>query len=596
MTKIFAGAGCALLFAALLMASDDPTRVWSQPTPPSREALDRLNLQQDWAVYVPMDGRRDGFASIQVAGNQLLVQTRSGMISILEADNGGRAKWRARIGRLYQAGLSPTFNAKSVFVTDNGNLYALDRDNGLLQWEHNLSVVLSAPPAVDDSRTFLNTVQARVLTLRLPAVSVVEPPTPAPSAGDEKKDDKTDKKDDNGVKKEEKEEKKDNSEEKKDDKPAANDKVRADEKPPADDKGKGDEKPAAGDKPKVDEKPAASKVAAPAEDQPYIGAKGYGDDVRAFFAWDYSTNERVENKALMGKSVILLAIPNGTYIGLPKQSSDAFGGNQEVYRYAGESAFSAPPSQSEDAAFLSTQDAHLYAVKIDSGEVLWRYVPGRPIRRSPVPVDVDSGGTVERDLYISATGKGLARLNRDTGEALWSIRGSDFNADADHLLAVNPKFVYATDGGGRMLVLDRKNGRELSSYNVRDFVFPVINGATDRIYLASNDGLIVCLHDKDYVQPLVYHKEAPRPTGEKPLKERIQEATDKLAMPISEAEAPAPVTFKAYRDRIALQYGLKIFPPSVQIFKDSKLPPPDDQMVSPPRVDRKPWARPLERS
>ena len=84
-----------VLFATLLMATDDPTRISSHPAPPSQQALDRLNLQQEWAVYVPMDGRRDSFASIQVDGNQLIVQTRSGMISILQADNGGRAKWRA---------------------------------------------------------------------------------------------------------------------------------------------------------------------------------------------------------------------------------------------------------------------------------------------------------------------------------------------------------------------------------------------------------------------------------------------------------------------------------------------------------------------
>jgi outer membrane protein assembly factor BamB len=552
MSKIYAGAGCALLFAAVLMASDDPTRIWSQPSTPSREAMDRLNLQQDWAVYVPMDGRKDGFASIQVAGNQLIVQTRSGMITILESDNGGRAKWRARTGRLYQGALPPAWNAKSVLTTDNGNLYALDRETGTLQWQHNLSVVLSAPPAVDDTQTYLNTVQARVLTLHLPAVSITETATPEPAAGEEKKEDKTEKKEDNGEKKEDNAEKKEEKAEKK------------------------------------EEAPTKTETVAPKGQSGNTPAKAYAEDVRAFFAWDYSTNERVEYKALVGKTSIFLAIPNGTYLGLPKKSGDANGGNQEGYRYIGDSPFTAAPSQSEDSAYLATQDAHLYAIGIDSGKLLWRYVSGRAVRRSPVAVDVSDGPAVDRDLYVTAEGSGLARLNRDTGEPLWNVRQSDYNSDADRLLAVNPKFVYATDGGGRMLVLDRKNGRQLSRYDIRDFVFPVVNGATDRIYLASNNGLIVCLHDKDYAQALLYHKEAPKLLAEKPLKERIQEVTDKLAMPISEPEAPNPITFKAYRTRIALQYGLTIFPPSDKIFKDNKLAPPDEVMVTPPKVDKKP--------
>ncbi len=549
MSKMFAGAGCALLFAALLMASDDPTRIWSQPAPPSREALDRLNLQQEWAVYVPMDGRRDGFASIQVIGNQLIVQTRSGLVSILDSDNGGRAKWRARTGRVYQSELTPAFNTKSIFTTDNGNLFALDRETGTLQWQHNLSVILSAPPAADDSQAYLNTVQARILTLHLPVVSVTEAAAPPPAAGEEKKEATTDKKEENAEKKEE-----------------------------------------MADIPvKKVEKPEKKESSAPLLGQPgYTPAKAYAEDVRAFFAWDYSTFERVEYKALVGKNSILTALPGGIYLGLPKKSTDPFGGNQEIYRSSGDSPFTATPSQSEDAAYLATQDAHLYAVEIDSGKVLWRYVPGRAIRRSPVAVDIGEGSTVDRDLYVSAEQKGLARLNRDTGEPDWNLRNTDFNAEADRFMAVNPKFVYATDGGGRMLILDRKNGRQLSRYDIRDFVFPVVNGASDRIYLAANNGLIVCLRDKDYAQPLLYRKEAPKVLAEKPLKERIQEVTNLLATLISEPEAPSPVTFKAYRTRIALQYGLKIFPPSDRIFKDSKLPPPDEQMVTPPKVDKKP--------
>ena len=549
MRKHFAGAGCALLFAAFLMASDDPTRIWSQPSPPSREALDRLNLQEDWAVYVPMDGRRDGFASIQVVGNQLVIQTRSGMITLLDSANGGRAKWRTRTGRLYQGALPPAINAKSILTTDNGNLYALDRETGILQWEHSLSVVLSAPPAVDDTQTYLNTVQARVLTLHLPSVSITEGAAPKPSAGEDKIEEKTEKKGDAGEKKEENADKKEE---------------------------------------KKEEKPVKKETVAPVGQLAYTHAKVVAEDVRAFFAWDYSTNERVEYKALASKNTVLMAIPNGTYLGLPKVSGDPFGGNQEIYRYIGDSPFTAIPSQSNDAAFLATQDAHLYAVEIDTGRVLWRYIPGRPIRRSPLAVDVSDGPAVDRDLYVTAEGKGLARLNRDTGEPLWNIRQTDFNPEADRILAVNPKFVYATDGGGRMLVLDRKNGRQLSRYDVRDYVFPVVNEETDRIYLAANNGLIVCLHDKDYPQALLYHKETPKPPAEKPLQERIQELTDKLAKPISEPEAASPMTFKAYRTRMALQYGLNIFPPQVKVFKDSKLPSPDEMMVTPPKVDKKP--------
>ncbi len=256
------------------------------------------------------------------------------------------------------------------------------------------------------------------------------------------------------------------------------------------------------------------------------------EDVRPLIAFDFDTNLRVENKAVLSRDTIFLAIPNGSYLGVPK-IGDASLGNTELYRYVGDSRYSAERGYSDTAAYLPTEDSHLYAVAIDTGKVLWRYIPGRPILRRPIAVDVDNGGVVEKDLYITAAGKGMARLNRDTGEPLWKISHDDYSPEADRFLAVNPKFVYVTDGAGGLLILDRKNGAVLSRYDIRDYAFPIVNADTDRIYLAANNGLIVCLHDKDYAQPLGYRKIVAAPVG-KSLKERIQEVKDTLAKPITD--------------------------------------------------------------
>ena len=270
-----------------------------------------------------------------------------------------------------------------------------------------------------------------------------------------------------------------------------------------------------------------------------------------------------------------------------RKGANSVESNAELYLYRGDSPFSTPPGHSNDTAYLATEDAHVYAVGIDSGKVLWRYISGTRLTRAPIAVDVADGGAVEKDLYVTAEGKGLGRLNRDTGEPLWNIRQQDYSPDADRILAVNPKFVYAADRVGRLLILDRKNGTPLSRYDVHDFVFPVVNTETDRIYLAANDGLIVCLHDKDYPLSLQYKKAAAAPPAEKPLKERIQELTDKLAKPISEPAAPAAIPFKTYQDDLSKKYGLKMFV-SEKAFKELMVPSPSDQMVTPAKVDNKP--------
>jgi hypothetical protein len=123
------------------------------------------------------------------------------------------------------------------------------------------------------------------------------------------------------------------------------------------------------------------------------------------------------------------------------------------------------------------------------GKVTWHYVSGTPILRKPEVND--------EDVFIAPKRPNLARVNRETGERIWT------NQKADRFIAANKKFVYAADPNGRLLVLDKRYGTVLSTLDTRDFVVPVSNELTDRIYLAANNGLLVCLHDKEYPKPLV---------------------------------------------------------------------------------------------
>ena len=127
---------------------------------------------------------------------------------------------------------------------------------------------------------------------------------------------------------------------------------------------------------------------------------------------------------------------------------------------------------------------------------------------------------------------------------------------------------------------------------MHDYVFPVVNGDTDRIYLAANDGLIVCLHDKEYPASLQY-KKAFRPPTEKTLEERIRELKAKLAKPITAPEASAPIRFKTYVADVSKNYGVKMFV-SQKAFKDGMVPLPDDQMVKPAAVDNKPLGEAIQ--
>jgi outer membrane protein assembly factor BamB len=166
----------------------------------------------------------------------------------------------------------------------------------------------------------------------------------------------------------------------------------------------------------------------------------------------------------------------------------------ELYSFDASATISAPMAQHGDIAYMACEDLRVYALDMDSGQISWRYVVGSPVIRRPRVLD--------EDVFVSTVGSGIYRLDRRTGQLLWRAES------ASRFIAANPKFVYAGNPYGRFMILDRQRGTTLSTYEgFRDFLVPLANDLTDRIYLASQDGHLLCLHDRDYPEPLLVRKE-----------------------------------------------------------------------------------------
>jgi hypothetical protein len=110
---------------------------------------------------------------------------------------------------------------------------------------------------------------------------------------------------------------------------------------------------------------------------------------------------------------------------------------------------------------------------------------------------------------------GLIRLKHGSLDAMWNERLPDGrarprpNSDVVKVLSVSPNYVYALDRRGRLLVIDAVRGSTLSSFDVSAFSVPVTNEMNDRVYLAANSGLLLCLHDRNRVKPELLRKPPP---------------------------------------------------------------------------------------
>ena len=139
-------------------------------------------------------------------------------------------------------------------------------------------------------------------------------------------------------------------------------------------------------------------------------------------------------------------------------------------------------------AYIGSEDYTLYAMTMTNQHLAWRFLASAPILVKPEVTD--------RDVFVSGHRKGLYRVERDTGRALW------LNKQADRFLSTNQKYVYALDRTGNLLVIDYARGTTLGQYDMRDWIIPVPNELTDRFYLASHDGQIICLRNRSEIAPL----------------------------------------------------------------------------------------------
>jgi outer membrane protein assembly factor BamB len=443
-------AGLVLLLGTAALAQVHRSTIYSRPDVPPDEALRRLNLKKGWARYITMEGRRDGFLSIQVAGKDLLVQTRAGLVVRLDAET-GRAHWRQRVGRPFQGGQGLAFNKRSVYAVNGTDLYSLSRETGTQRWRFKLPGGSSALPVADERHLYLSTAAGRIYCYYLPSTDVLAPRT---TEG---------------------------------------------------------------------------------------GEEVVEEEAQPTPRWSLRTTISLELPPLLTQHRLLVPSPSGEVRLLEKAALE----NTREEDLSLRGRIEVPAGQFGDVAYIASSDGFLYALAIDAGKLYWRYTAGDAIQRQPVALG--------EDVYVTLRRGGLTRISRvditdpvsrrafEAGQEMWR------NAEADRFVAANPKFVYADDRSGRLLVLDRKRGTKLSMLNTRDFRFPVVNTVTDRLYLAANDGLIVCLHDRDH----------PRPCNHRLKEEQADPLKKKLATLVTDAGGKTG-QLRAVLDGLEKKYQLKI--------------------------------------
>jgi outer membrane protein assembly factor BamB len=495
---------------------------------PSVSALDRLNLRTEWSLQLPMEINRDAIMQAQTIDEQLFVQTRTGLFFAIDSRT-GQIQWQKQLGNGGYSVMHPAAaNQRLVFVTHVTKLYAFHRYTGNVEFEIDLGSGPTAGLAADDTGVYCvlgmrsgNSAAHRITVYNLlnpipvpsqQRVGPIDPQRPWIKDAYGSPVDEVMKRYAPGTH------------------PAHGGEqipaIRPYSHSNAEPTGgyTGSRTPSLSPLPRItppytltNENYTPSLNALPSLRQPYhlrtesskyiqstpsigtippsVAAALALTDLRPKpiqppIRWEYGLGGRIEYPPLLTQRRV--------WVFLSPQHAYAFNKKDRTLELTDRLVdnITAAPVLAEDTIYIPTANA-LLAVNgqlggTDSGlELLWRTpIPGRN-NHSPF--------VTSKYVFASGDETGVICLDRRSGQVLWQS-----DKDIDTVFAANEEFVYTRDRAGNLLVFEagrptdpfRQRSLPLAELEVRDYNLVITNTVSDRIYLATKGGTIICMRDK----------------------------------------------------------------------------------------------------
>jgi hypothetical protein len=167
-----------------------------------------------------------------------------------------------------------------------------------------------------------------------------------------------------------------------------------------------------------------------------------------------------------------------------------------------------------DRLVIASTDGYVTAINEQTGALQWDFSTGFDLYQTPIcQADQTYAVTRRNELFcVSST----------DGTELWMA------PRVEQVLACGKERVYVRGTGGRLEALDKHTGKRLASLDAPAYSVAYHNPLTDRIYLLTNDGGLLCLREIDAYYPAIYRplpapeedRQAPttseQPSGDEP--------------------------------------------------------------------------------
>jgi outer membrane protein assembly factor BamB len=526
----------AFCLAVGAIASAQSGGVNSRAMPPDAATIGRLNLKTEWTVNLPIDGKKDPITTIQTLEDQLFVQTRTGRVVAIDAIT-GRVQWQAQLGN---GGFTNTYpiatNSQYAFVSNVTSVYSFHRYTGVVEFAMDLAAPASAGMTADELSVYCvvgvpvgNSGAQRIAVYKLPRPIIIKE-TPKGIAMDPSGKPIRDPKQVNPV---------DNLITRY----APESEARSNQPESIATRSKAADAPSGGfsasrtpsfnSMPKVTPPYTIENYSisesinmVPSLRQPYrlrddyqrniqqtpsigtippsVGAALALSDLRPKniqpeLRWEFGFTSRVLYPVAL-TPLRVWAITDGREILAINKIDRKVEASQIM-----DDPISAASGRAGAFLYVPLGSGYVMSVDGTSGTlgggatITWRTAVGGICNRTPF--------VTEAMVYAQGDNSGVVCLDRKSGDILWST-----DSTADRVIAANHEFLYVLNRQGRLLVFDAKRATDpagkrslpLAGIDLSEFNIPIANVASDRLFLAADNGLIVCLRDKSskYARPV----------------------------------------------------------------------------------------------
>lgn len=154
-------------------------------------------------------------------------------------------------------------------------------------------------------------------------------------------------------------------------------------------------------------------------------------------------------------------------------------GPNRLWQFDAAGSIVEPIIRDRNSLFFASKDTNVYRLNIFTGRFIWKYQTGAALEKSP--------RVTQEVVYQYARTKGLAAIDRKSGDVLWSLpEGVDLLAQADGK-------TYVITNTAELVVMDNKKAKRLYSVNLAGVSRYAVNVTDSKIYIADEAGRIACL-------------------------------------------------------------------------------------------------------